>query len=165
MPADGLEGLVGQVVLDLAGILTGYFLRNAQPLEHLGQDGVAQIYAVGDGFSRRGQGQQVVVIHQNVAVFPQFFHGDADGGLGDPQRGGHVDGAGIPFFFLQHQDHFQIILTGFVNLHGRASFITGIAFPILAQSRGVFKPSRFMVYWMNTMDTKAWEGEDHGRSA
>ena len=50
-----------------------------------------------------------LVIHEDITVFAQIFHGHADAGLGKGQLVGDVDGADIGLFLGQHEYGFQII--------------------------------------------------------
>ena len=111
---------LAQVVLDLAGVLGGSLRVNAQRDEERRQLAVAAIDALGNFHARRFQLNKTVGIHRNIAVLTQVFHGDTDARLGKAHRHRNIDRAHRTLLFLQHQNFFEIILCGFVNIHGRS---------------------------------------------
>ena len=70
------------MVLHLAGVLGGDLVRYAQQAEETGDHGVAVIDLPGNGETAVRQGEGAVTGHEDMAAFPEFFHGDADAGLG-----------------------------------------------------------------------------------
>ena len=67
--------------------------------------------------ARIRQCDQTVLIHFNIAVFPQPLRGIGHAGLRHAQMLRHVHGAHIPMLRLHHQHGFQIILGCFQDLH------------------------------------------------
>ena len=109
-------------MLDLAGVLPGDGFIHTQGDKELCQGEVAVIGAAGNGITLIRQGNQAALLHGDVAVFPQLFHGDADGRLGHAKGLGNISGTGIALFFQQNQNLLQIILSRFVNIHCNPSF-------------------------------------------
>lgn len=73
----------------------------------------------GNGHAGVRQGDEPLPVHGDVSVFPQTFGGVADTGLGDTQMLRHVDGTDIAALLLHHQHGLQIVLRGFLYLHGK----------------------------------------------
>lgn len=73
--------------------------------------------AARDGFALLGEGDAVVVSHEDIAVFAQALHGKADRGLGHAKVRGDIHRARRAVLFTKHQYRFKIILSGFINLH------------------------------------------------
>ena len=117
--ADLSEGLVAQVMLDLAGVLRGHFGRDPQQREQPGETFVTVVDPAGNGHAAFIERDQSFGIHGDIAVFPQLLHGDADAGLGVAQLVDDINGAHMPAPLLQNQNGLQIVLSGFVDDHGR----------------------------------------------
>ena len=113
-------GLLAQVVLDLAGVFGGNIRVNAQCHKKSGQLAVAAIDALCDLHTGLLQLDKTVRVHRNIPVLTQIFHRHTDTRLGESHRNGYVDGAHRTLLLLQHQNFFQIVLCGFVNVHGQS---------------------------------------------
>ena len=120
--ADLSEGLVAQVMLDLAGVLRGHFGRDPQQREQPGETFVTVVDPAGNGHAAFIERDQSFGIHGDIAVFPQLLHGDADAGLGVSQLVDDVNGPHLPPPLLQNQDGLQIVLCGLVDYHGAQPF-------------------------------------------
>ena len=79
---------------------------------------MAAVNAFRDLTARIQQGQVALAVHRDIAIFPQFFHGNADAGFGIAQLIDHVNGAHPAHPLGQHQDSFKVIFRGLVDLHG-----------------------------------------------
>lgn len=95
MVLDGPEAFGADHMFNAARILHGCLLVHAKVHEPLGKHGVAFIHGLGDFFSNAAEGDMALVIHEDITVFAQIFHGHADAGLGKGQLVGDVDGADI----------------------------------------------------------------------
>ena len=95
MLADGGEGLLAQVVLDLAGVPPGGVRADAQAHEELSEELVALVHALRDLESRRQQHDHARRVQGDIAAFPQALGGVADAGsiLLDPIKATIVDRA------------------------------------------------------------------------
>ena len=83
---------------------------------------MALIDPLGVGLALLRQFQMAVLFHGDVTVGFQNGHGAADRGLGITQVLGYVDGADDALLLAQHQNGLQVVLTGLVQYHSRASF-------------------------------------------
>lgn len=117
--ADGLEGLLADVVLDFAGIGLGGLRVHTQMDQKPGQGLVPVQHAGGDGHPRLRQGDEPLLVHGDVPAFPQALGGVADAGLGHAQILRNVNGANVAMLLLHHQHGFQVILRGSQDLHGK----------------------------------------------
>ena len=117
--ADGGKGLVADVVLDLAGVFLRHLGVHPQSDEEAGQSVVPVQHTGGNGHAGVRQGDEPLPVHGDIAVFPQPLGGVADTGLGDTQMLRHVDGTDIAALLLHHQHGLQIVLRGFLYLHGK----------------------------------------------
>jgi hypothetical protein len=122
LTAYGGKGLFGKIVFDLAGISFRDLLRHTQLEEIFRQRLMTVIHFSGDGVAFIRQGDHIIHAHFDISVFPQLFHGNADGRLGDIPLIGDIDGPGMSLFFQQHQNLLQIIFSGLVNIHGIVPF-------------------------------------------
>ena len=108
-------------MFDPAGVLSRHLRRDTQLGEPPGEQPVALINPGGDGHARLCQGQKAILVHLHIAVFTQQAHRPAHTGFGISHMMHHIDGAHQAFFLLQDQDRLQIVLGGFLNLHGLPS--------------------------------------------
>ena len=97
-------------MLNPARVLQGNVLRYAELDEEPGEDLVPVINPAGNRVAFIGQGDAVILPHGDVAVFPELFHGNADGGLGHIQPRGDIHRTGMALLFQQHQNLLEIIL-------------------------------------------------------
>ena len=74
-----------------------------------------------NGIAGFGQGDAAVVAHVDITVFAQTLHCKTDGRLGYAQMRGDVYGAGGAVLFAKNEDRLKIILSGFVDIHGKSS--------------------------------------------
>ena len=117
-------------MLNFAGVLTGDIGINAQTLQKARQRLVAVINASRNLHPGGCERNQVVSIHRQIAVFAQALHRHADRRLRDPQQQRNIHSACLAFCFFQAEDCFQIVLSGFVNVH--SILLSGYnAFPFL----------------------------------
>ena len=112
------EGLVTQVMFDLAGVLFDIFLRYAKLYQVLCQCPVTVVNLSCDRISFIRQGNQIIRTHVDKPVFPELPHGHTDRSFGHLQAGCNINGSYMTFSFHHHQDLLQIVLRGFMNCHG-----------------------------------------------
>ena len=127
MGAPGVEGLLGDDVLDAAGVGLRHVRGHADALEEVGEYPVAFIDAFGHLLTGGQQGDGAVFIHLDIAAGLQKAHGAADAGLGIAHVLAHhvlahVDGADEVGFFGEDEDGLQIHFAGFLQMHGISSF-------------------------------------------
>ena len=109
MIANRFEGLVADIVLDVASILVGNLLVHAQHNQKLGKHLVAVQDFMSDGHPGIGQRNQPIVVHFNIAVLPKPFGSVGNARLCHIQMFCNVNGANVTVLFLEHQHRFQII--------------------------------------------------------
>ena len=119
MLPDFLKALLADHMFDAAGVGGGGFPIDPQKDQPVGQQGVPLIHPLRDFPALVRQQQEIPVGHLHIAVFPQLLHGHADAGLGKAQLHGDIDGTHPALALLEHQDGFQIILSGFLDFHAR----------------------------------------------
>ena len=90
-------------MLDLAGVRLGGGGVHAQGHQETGQGVMPVQHTLGDGHAGGGQGDEPILVHGDVAVFPQAFGGVGDAGLRDAQVLRHVDGTDVAVLLLHHQ--------------------------------------------------------------
>ena len=112
MAADGLKGLLADVVLHLAGVGLGGFRVHTQMDKKLRQGLVPVQHAGGDGHARVRQGDEPLLVHGDIAALPQALGGVADAGLCHAQILRNVNGTNVAMLLLHHQHGFQVILRG-----------------------------------------------------
>ena len=110
-----VEGLLAEVMLDLAGIAGCGLGIHPQGDEHGGQHLMALKNTLGDFGALGGQRNITVCIGGNIAVFPQFFHSHADAGLFIVQFIDDINGSDHAETLLQNQDDFQVVFGRLVN--------------------------------------------------
>ena len=81
MAADGLKGLLADVVLHLAGVGLGSLRVHTQMDKKLRQGLVPVQHAGGDGHARVRQGDEPLLVHGDVPALPQALGGVAGAGL------------------------------------------------------------------------------------
>ena len=105
----------------------------------------AVVHAGRDFHTLVGQRDCAVAGHEDVAVLPQFLHGDTDTRLREPQTIHDVNGMHLTVseVFFQREDGFQIIFRGLMNDHGTASCsVLFAAEPALGGGEYVFEQTR-----------------------
>ena len=100
---DGVKGLLTDVVLDLTGVCLRRSGVDAQRHQEFRQRVVPVQHTLGDGHTAGRQGDESVLVHRDIAVFPQPFGGVGHAGLCHAQMLGHVDGTNISMLLLHHQ--------------------------------------------------------------
>ena len=83
MPLDGVEGLIADDMLDLAGVFRGGFFADTQAYEHFCQHRVALEDLLRGGKAGFGQGQVAVFVRFHIAALLQKSHGAANAGFGE----------------------------------------------------------------------------------
>ena len=134
MALDGLEGGVADVVLNQACIVAGGGFVNAEPDQHIGQELMSFVDPLCNGQPFVRQGDERVLIHGDVAIFPQPLSGIAHAGLGDPKGVGNINRADDPVGFLHHQHSFQVIFRGFHDFQGYHPPGLHLVVPIISQN-------------------------------
>lgn len=104
-------------VLDPTGIFCGDSLVYADGNQKVGQEGVPFVNFFGNFPTFFQERDMSVLVHFNVGVEPQIFHGYADAWFGKRKLVGNVDGADITKALAQDQDGFQIVFGRFVKFH------------------------------------------------
>jgi len=123
--ADGVAAergirLLADVVLHLAGVLLGGLSVHAELHEKLGQRVVPVEHTRGDVHPARRERDEPVAIHGDVAVFAQALGRVGHARLRDAEVLCDVDRANVSVPLLHHQHCLQIVLCGFVNVHGQS---------------------------------------------
>ena len=98
VPFDRVKAFRADDVLDAAGVFRGGLFAHAQTDQHTRDDFMPFVYGLGDRPALVGQGDMPIGPHDDISVFTEVFHGDADTGLAESQFGGNVDGADIRLF-------------------------------------------------------------------
>ena len=123
----GLEGLVGKIVFDLAGILACSLVVDAKKVKETVQDLMPFIDLGRDGKAGRSQAQHLLLTDGDIAFVFELLESDGNAGLGEIHGSRDVDGMDVQIsFFLQHQDSFEIVFCGFVCIgvsHTVGSFL------------------------------------------
>ena len=114
------KGLLAEVVLHLTCVRRRVLRRDAQKREQLREGPVAVIDPAGNLHAAVIESDQAVRRHGDIAVFPQFFHGNADAGLGVAQFVDNVNGTHGTTPVPQDQYGFQIVLRGLMDGHRRS---------------------------------------------
>ena len=70
---DGVKGLLTDIVFDLAGICLRRSGVDAQRHQEFRQRVVPVQHTLGDGHTAGRQGDEPVLVHRDIAVFPQPF--------------------------------------------------------------------------------------------
>lgn len=111
----GLECIHGKIVFDLAGILTGSFIIDAEKDEQFMENLMSVVDFLGDGIAGRSQIENLFGSDRDIAFIFQFLQGNGNGCLGKMHGIGDIDGMDIGVsLFLKHQDSFQVVFSGFV---------------------------------------------------
>ena len=110
------ETFLTDYMFDPAGILRSHLLVHPDHLgQEAGQDQVSLIDRIGFFAAFLGQQDPAVFLHCDQAVFFQDPHCPADTGLAVGKFIGDIDRTHRPILILQHQDGFQVVLSGFTH--------------------------------------------------
>ena len=114
---EGLKGLIADDMFDPAGVFCGYLRAYAQSHQPIREKGMPFIYFFSNLQSLVQQGDVSLLIHVNIAVKTQIFHGNTDAGLGERELTGNINRTDLPLTLFQDQDRFQVVLSRFVDFH------------------------------------------------
>lgn len=106
---DSLKAFCAHHMLNPAGVFRRGFFIDSQIHQPVGKHCMAFIHGLSNLFSRIGQGDIAILIHQNITIFAEVAHGDADTRLGEIQFIGDIDGTDVRFFIAKNQYGFKIV--------------------------------------------------------